>query len=1560
MLLYKYPIGKLFILLFAVAVWGISNAFAAVSITKPSLAINTCSVYPTAYHTLGDIIIAEPNGGQKANFAIGTDVTLILSAPANFQFEPGIGYVSYTASEDITAATIVVTATTITITYTCPTVDHVDAMTISGLRLRATAASGAVNITRTGGTGTIAGLVNGTTLTTSLTCTTVSTLTTGTTVSSIPNPVCIDASTTLSLSGSTDVSTYQWQSSSDGVTYTNITGATSATYDYTPASVTSKWFRCTLTCGTTGNSAAVNVTSQECSCSSGDCDAVEIAVDISAQSDTIWSWDSDVRRSGYCCSAPSGEECIKFVVTVNPRTEEISFDVTNPGPNGGAFYKIDCGTSHSLRDTVCADGMTNFCITYCKNGGDKPIYWIKAGRRTSISDDVTLHPGCVDSLHAMGYVNVTWNSVSPGATGAYNGYLSSTALADVSVTAPNPIPGGLSYVDYQVSGTATGCASGTTLDTVRVNFLTSTLSVAISPAEPAICADGDPVTLTANVSGGTGTITYIWSTSATSSSISAGTPGTYSVSVSDATDCTPASNTVTVVQFTSDITAEAGPPQTVCSSSPAVTLAGSVTGVSTGIWSGGTGVFIPNITTLNATYTPSAAEISAGAVTLTLTTTNNMTCPAASDNMTITINPTPTATATPASQSFCSGGTTGINLTSNVSGTTFAWTVAQSAGITGASNGSGSSIAQTLSNSGTSDGTATYTITPTANGCSGTPITVIITVKPNPVATATPASQTICSGAATNIALSSTVSGTTFSWTVSQSAGITGASASSGATINQTLSNSGTSAGTATYAVTPTANSCNGTIINVVVTVNPLPVVTATPASQTICSGITTNIALTSNVSGTTFAWTVVQGAGITGASASSGSTIAQAIFNSGTTAGTATYTVTPTASSCSGSSTNVVITVNPLPAATATPASQTICSGSATNIALTSNVSGTTFSWTVAQDAGITGGSASSGATIAQTLSNSTTAAATATYTVTPTASSCNGSTTNVTITVNPVPAISSTTPGSRCGTGTVTLGATANIGTCYWYAAASGGASLGAGNSYTTTSIASTTTYYVDATLNGCTTASRTAVVATVYTIPSISSTTPASRCGTGTVILGAVPSAGTVNWYAAASGGSSLGTGTNFTTPSISSTTNYYVDATDNGCTTAARTAVTATVYTIPSITGTTPGSRCGTGTVTLGATTSAGTINWYAASSGGPSLGTGSNYTTPSISSTTTYYVDATDNGCTTAARTAVVATVYTIPTIATTTPNSRCGTGTVVLGATASAGTVNWYAASSGGVSLGTGTNYTTPSIAVTTTYYVDATANGCTTASRTSVTATVYTVPTIATTTANFRCGTGTVVLGATPSAGTINWYSAATGGSSLGTGTNFTTPSISSTTTYYVDATDNGCTTASRTSVTATVYPLPVITATPASQSICSGGASNIALTADVGGTTFAWTVSQGAGITGGSAGSGATIAQTLSNSGTTAGTATYTVTPTANGCNGSTTNVVITVNPLPATTATPASQTICSGGATSIALTSNVSGTTFAWTVSQGAGITGASASSGATIAQTLSNSG
>ena len=64
------------------------------------------------------------------------------------------------------------------------------------------------------------------------------------------------------------------------------------------------------------------------------------------------------------------------------------------------------------------------------------------------------------------------------------------------------------------------------------------ITLSITPVPGATICTGDTATLTANASGGTGTISYLWSTSATSQAISVTTSGTYTVTVTDSKGCT--------------------------------------------------------------------------------------------------------------------------------------------------------------------------------------------------------------------------------------------------------------------------------------------------------------------------------------------------------------------------------------------------------------------------------------------------------------------------------------------------------------------------------------------------------------------------------------------------------------------------------------------------------------------------------------------------------------------------------------------------------------------------------------------------------------------------------------------------------------------------------------------------------------------------------------------------------------------------------------------------------------------------------------------------------------
>jgi hypothetical protein len=86
-----------------------------------------------------------------------------------------------------------------------------------------------------------------------------------------------------------------------------------------------------------------------------------------------------------------------------------------------------------------------------------------------------------------------------------------------------------------------------------------------------------------------------------------------------------------------------------------------------------------------------------------------------------------------------------------------------------------------------------------------------------------------------------------------------------------------------------------------------------------------------------------------------------------------------------------------------------------------------------------------------------------------------------------------------------------------------------------------------------------------------------------------------------------------------------------------------------------------------------------------------------------------------------------AVVNALPTVTSTTGGSRTGTGTVTLSAAASSGaTIDWYDFSNNLLASGT-TSFTTPSISVTTTYYVRArnTTTGCISTGTSAVTATI-------------------------------------------------------------------------------------------------------------------------------------------------------------------------------------------------------------------------------------------
>ncbi len=215
-------------------------------------------------------------------------------------------------------------------------------------------------------------------------------------------------------------------------------------------------------------------------------------------------------------------------------------------------------------------------------------------------------------------------------------------------------------------------------------------------------------------------------------------------------------------------------------------------------------------------------------------------------------------------------------------------------------------------------------------------------------------------------------------------------------------------------------------------------------------------------------------------------------------------------------------------------------------------------------------------------------------------------------------------------------------------------------------------------------------------------------------------------------------------------------------------------------IPSVSVTSP-SIC-SGQTAQPVASGAATYNW----TGG--LTAVSNPTTPALTTTTTYTVTGTTNGCTKTAVSTV--TVKPLPSVSVTSP-SICSGQTAQLIASGAA-TYSW----TGGLTAVS--NPTTPILTGNTTYTVTGTTNGCT---KTAVaTVTVKPLPSVSVTSPSICSGQTAQPIAS--GAATYSW----TGG--LAAVSNPTTPILTGNTTYTVTGTTNGCTKTA--AATLTVKPLP------------------------------------------------------------------------------------------------------------------------------------------------------
>ncbi|AYL96154.1 PKD-like domain-containing protein [Mucilaginibacter celer] len=565
----------------------------------------------------------------------------------------------------------------------------------------------------------------------------------------------------------------------------------------------------------------------------------------------------------------------------------------------------------------------------------------------------------------------------------------------------------------------------------------------------------------------------------------------------------------------------------------------------------------------------------------------------------------------------------------------------------------------------------------------------------------------------------------------------------------------------------------------------------------TICSG--SSVVLTAATTAGTGPFTYLWSTGETGSTISANK------------AGTYTVTVTDKTTGCKAVAKGITLREASTPAAPAAK-NAVVCQNSPAT--LTATGSGGVYQW---YDAPVSGNFLKTGDTYVTPPIMGTT-----TFYVETTVGGCTSPRTAVTVFITGKPDVAG---AAVCSGGGATLLAS-GADSYTWYDAATGGKVVGSGPSFRTPPLLKTTIYYVVAATNGCTSA-PTPVIARVNPPPPTPVVTNVNICSGQVASLHADAPEGFFDWFDVPTGGVSLISSPDYTTPALTATKTYYVQVKLNDCE-SPRVPVTVFVSPIPQTPAPQTATVCyNTGTTLTAAAKPVGTYAWYDAAIGGRLLKTGVTFNTPALTSNTTYYVENRSNAGCISERAAVKVAVN--PPVATPVAAGAviCSGAMASLFTTSPAdGNYQWYDAPVGGKLLAASPHYTTPALTESKTYYLQATANGCA-STRTAVQVTVIkplAAPKVSNTTV---CYNGAAVLTATGASGSYAWYDSATGGKLLSTGSTYVTPNLTSQATYYVETSVNDCV-SPRTAVTVDVItrPSPPVAS---GTSVCSGTSAQL-----------------------------------------------------------------------------------------------------------------------------------
>ncbi len=1234
--------------------------------------------------------------------------------------------------------------------------------------------------------------------------------------------------------------------------------------------------------------------------------------------------------------------------------------------NGSTTTTVNNITSSPYYFTVSPAAQTTYTLTsvadaYCSNSTLTGATATTLYPATTVSS-VSATAVCLGSTgFNLAYTATNGNTYSITAgTRAMPGFTAVTNAALGAGSSSITIPGtGYSAGTYDFNLTVTNSTSGCVSTVVPFTLVVNSVpAVSASASAYAVCSGGS-VTLTA-----AGATSYSWisspagfsSTSATPS-VSPTTTTTYTVTGTSAGCTATASTTVTV---------NAAPTVSISSSSTSICSGSSVyltaSGANTYSWTGPSGY---TATGSSITVAPTATG------TYTVTGTNSSGCTATASQE-ITVTSAPTVTVSPSSSTICAGGA-GVSLTAS-GATTYSWSPA-----TGLSATTGATVTANPSS------TTTYTVTGTNGSCTGSRTITITVTNSSPVTTAPPKQLVYCAadlGGSNTLSFSVTSSSAqTYTWEYSADS-ITNWTAITSTTSGQQYVRSesaATSTTTSTVTVkTPSSGAkyfrvsftSGGCTYYYYTTLKSMASSTGVDkknieGNQSICSA-SIPVALTFYGNGTlgtggnsTFAYQwqkSIDGTTFSNVTAGDGTASTSLIgvdsvksFTPSALSTTTYYRLNFSVGSCTVASSNIVtITVNPALSAN-TLTAPTACSTS-TTITGTA-ISGATYSWERSIDN-------STFVTVAGAVLQDYIAPV-PTVTTYYRRIAVNGcSSTSTSVALHPLITATGISNGQTiCAGGSLTDlsvspagGPTGESFTYLWQSSTDNvtfNSASGTNNTatYTPSSVTGTTYYRVVVSKGGCSVTSNVSTIV-VSAAPTVTVSPSSASVCSGTSVTLTASGASSYAWSPADDLSAVIGS-TVVATPTANRT--YTVTGTNAaGCTATATVTITYTAS--PSTPSLSQSSKtiCSTATpfdLSTLITSGAGTYEWRTVPDASATYSTSS---TTSVSGT--YYVYALNNGCYSASAASIDLTVTDVSKPAVSkTAVTLCAPSTAdltVLQPEAISGTLyEWHTVSSNPL---VGTKVATPSSVGNGTYYLYAysAAGNCYGPASDAVTVsiTALVTPTVSSTAVTV-CAPQIInlsTLNNTSGSYTYNWYST---NNPVAANLVAIPEQVSQSGTYYLYATNNGCTGPASAGVAVTVNSKP--SATVASPNpVCGGTAVTISATTNAGSPTYAWEVSANGGVTWSAVTntgvySNATTA-TLSISSTTGlGGYYYRVSITENGCTGTSDAAILLAEEAPAITQQPASATTGVGYNTSFTVT--VSGnysSNYQWQVSNNGG--------------------